>query len=323
MEADAQLAHRAALTPTRLEILMHLDGVLFFPVSPFDEAGQLASTVLEQHVAQGLSHEPGGVFVACGTGEMHALDATEFARAVKVATSTVAGATPVCAGVGGPLPVAVDLARRAEENGADGLLLLPPYLVGGPSEGTLAYVEAVAGATDLAIIVYQRGGAVFTPETAARAATLPNVVGFKDGLGDLELMHSIVLRVRRDIGDGFMFFNGLPTAELTAPAYRGIGVSLYSSAAYCFVPEVAVAFQQGLQKSDETTTQRLLTEFFMPLVQLRNRVPGYAVSLVKTGVRLRGLDVGGVRAPLLDPTPEHQTELSGLIERGLSIVGET
>jgi 5-dehydro-4-deoxyglucarate dehydratase len=105
------------------------------------------------------------------------------------------------------------------------------------------------------------------------------------------------------------------------PAYRGIGVTLYSSAAFCFVPEVATAFRDSVAGADPALAQRLLRDFYAPLVELRSRVPGYAVSLVKAAVRLRGLDVGPVRAPLVEPTPEHLAELDQLIKVGLAIVG--
>jgi 5-dehydro-4-deoxyglucarate dehydratase len=67
---------------------------------------------------------------------------------------------------------------------------------------------------------------------------------------------------------------------------------------------------------------RFLGEFFHPFVRLRNRVPGYAVSLIKAGVRLRVLAAGGVRPPLVDPTPRHLAELARIIDTGLAVVAE-
>ncbi|HZG90962.1 MAG TPA: 5-dehydro-4-deoxyglucarate dehydratase [Pseudonocardia sp.] len=298
-----------------------LDGVLFFPVTPFTADGDLAPDLLTEHVTRGLAHGPGGVFAACGTGELHALSVAEHETVVGTAVRAVAGRVPVVAGAGGPLPVAVEQARRAAGAGADGLLLLPPYLVAGPPEGTLRYLEAVAAATDLPVVVYQRAGAVFTPATAVAAARLPTVAGFKDGLGDLERMTAIVRAVRTAVGADFPFFNGLPTAEVTAPAYRGIGVELYSSAAFCCAPEVAMAFHRALVTGDRAATDGLLEQFFLPLARLRDRVPGYAVALVKAGVRARGPDVGGVRPPLVDPSEGEVAELTELLRTGLERVG--
>ncbi|WP_214109542.1 5-dehydro-4-deoxyglucarate dehydratase [Acrocarpospora catenulata] len=285
---------------------MNLDGVLFFPVTPFDPDGRLAAGVLAEHIAAGVAHGPGGVFVACGTGEFGALAEGEHRQAVQVAIETVRGRVPVVAGAGGPLGAALAQARAAREAGADGLLLMPPYL--GVRGGYFAYVRAVA-AVGLPVIVYARDAVVLEPDEVLALADIPGVVGLKDGIGDIDRIQRIVLAMA---GRPFTFFNGLPTAELTMPAYRALGVTLYSSAVYAFAPEIALAYYHG--------NPHLLTGFYEPLVRLRGRVPGYAVALVKAGVRLRGLDVGPVRPPLTDLTPEHLAELDALIKTGLDLL---
>ncbi|MFF4190950.1 5-dehydro-4-deoxyglucarate dehydratase [Nonomuraea sp. NPDC001831] len=287
---------------------MNLSGVLFFPVTPFDAGGALAEQVLAEHIRRGMAHGPGGVFVACGTGEFSALSEAEHARAVRVAAEVVDGRVPVFAGAGGPIGAALNQARAARAAGADGLLLMPPYLTQGPARGFAAYVAAVAA--ELPVIVYQRGPVVLAPDAAVELAGVPGVIGLKDGLGDIDRMQRTVLAVREQHPD-FLFFNGLPTAELTMPAYRGIGVDLYSSAVFAFAPEIAVAYLNG--------DERLLTEFYAPLVRLRDQVPGYPVALVKAGVRLRGLDVGPVRPPLVDVAEDHLAELDALIRSGLAL----
>ncbi|WP_086564254.1 5-dehydro-4-deoxyglucarate dehydratase [Streptomyces africanus] len=299
---------------------MKFHGVLFFPVTPFAADGSLDEERLAQHIESGVAAGAGGVFVACGTGEFHALSAEEIERATRVAVRTTAGRVPVFAAAGGPAPVARDQAVRVERAGADGILLLPPYLVSAPQQGLVRYVREVTAATGLPVVFYQRGTARLTAETAAEIAALPGVVGLKDGIGDIERMHRIVRAVRAVPGtEDFQFFNGLPTAEMTAPAYQGIGVGLYSSAVFAFAPEIALAFHRALAEGDEARVSRLLDEFYGPLVALRDEVPGYAVSLVKAGVTLRGLDVGGVRAPLLDPAPEHLARLAKLLDHGLEV----
>ena len=301
---------------------MKFQGVLFFPVTPFTADGSLDEERLARHIASGVAADAGGVFVACGTGEFHALTPEEIERATRVAVEVTDGRVPVLAAAGGPVPVARDQAARIERAGADGILLLPPYLVSAPQQGLVRYVEEVTGASGLPVIFYQRGIARPAETTAARIAALPKVVGLKDGLGDIERMHRIVRAVHAVPGaEDFQFFNGLPTAEMTATAYRGIGVELYSSAVFAFTPEIALAFHQALTEDDKALMQTLLDEFYGPLVRLRDEAPGYAVSLIKAGVTLRGLDVGGVRAPLLDPTPEHMARLAKLIDHGLEVVG--
>ncbi|MFC9131225.1 5-dehydro-4-deoxyglucarate dehydratase [Streptomyces sp. NPDC057099] len=301
---------------------MKFHGVLFFPVTPFTADGSLDEERLAQHIESGVAAGAGGVFVACGTGEFHALSPEEIERATRVAVQTTAGRVPVLAAAGGPAAVARDQAARVERAGADGILLLPPYLVSAPQQGLVRYVREVTAATDLPVVFYQRGTARLTEDTAAEIAALPGVVGLKDGIGDIERMHRIVRAVRAVPGtEDFQFFNGLPTAEMTAPAYQGIGVELYSSAVFAFAPEIALAFHRALAEHDDALVNRLLDEFYGPLVALRDEVPGYAVSLVKAGVTLRGLDVGGVRAPLLDPEPEHLARLAKLIDHGLEVAG--
>ncbi|WP_066365050.1 5-dehydro-4-deoxyglucarate dehydratase [Herbidospora mongoliensis] len=284
---------------------MNLSGVLFFPVTPFDAQGRVAEDVLAEHVASGLAHGPGGVFAACGTGEFTSLSEAEHARVVLTAAEITAGRTPLFAGAGGPLGAALRHARNAGEAGADGLLLLPPHTKG-PRYAD--YVRAVA-AEGLPVILYARDQLVLSPADVLALSGIPGVVGLKDGVGDIDRMQRIV---RAMDGRDFTFFNGLPTAELTMPAYRAIGVELYSSAVFAFAPEIAVAYARG--------NERLLQEFYVPLVELRSKVAGYAVSLVKAGVRLRGLDVGAVRPPLADLAPDDLTELDRLIKIGLELI---
>lgn len=297
-----------------------LDGVLFFPVTAYDAAGRIDERTLAEHVRRGLLAGPGAVFAACGTGEFHALDVAEHEVVVRTAVRETAGQAPVFAGVGGSVATATAMARGARDAGADGLLLLPPYLVQPPQEGLYAYARAIAAGTDLPVIAYHRGNSVYQPETARRIAELPTVIGIKDGHGDLDLLTRIMAAVEPAVaaaGKQFQFFNGLPTAELTMPAYRGAGVDLYSSAVFAFAPEIALAFHAALFGDERARVDELIRTFYAPFVQLRSRVPGYAVALVKAGVRLRGLDVGGVRAPLVDPGPDDLTELERILKAGL------
>lgn len=299
---------------------MDFDGILFFPVTPFDERGRVDEELLAQHVADGVAHGAGGVFPACGTGEYHALSAGEAHSVVRTAVGVVAGHAPVVAGAGGPLGHAIAVGRGAAEAGADALLVLPPYLVGGPQDGLVAYVEQIAAASGLPVIVYHRANGQFTPAAIRRLAENPRVVGFKDGAGDLGVTQQIVRVVAESGRDDFAFFNGLLTAELTQAAYRGIGVPLYSSAAFAMVPEVANAYYRAYVDGDEERRLALLDGFYRPLVALRDETPGFGVSLIKAGLRLSGMPVGGVRAPLVDPTPAQQERLAGVLAAGRALL---
>jgi 5-dehydro-4-deoxyglucarate dehydratase len=300
-------------------------GVLFFPVTPFTEAGEVDLDALARHIASGVEAGPGGVFIACGTGEFHALDVQEFGPIVRTAVEVVAGRVPVYAGAGGSVAQAKQFARAAKEAGADGLLLLPPYLVEMPQAGLVAYVRDVAAATDLPVIVYNRNNARFTEASAIAASKISNVIGFKDGTGDLDnvarIVHAVT-SVLKDEAKDFLFFNGLPTAETTQQAYRAIGVPLYSSATFAFAPDLALAFYNALETGNDELANALLREFFHPLVRLRDTVPGYAVSLVKAGVTFEGIPAGPVRPPLIMPSSDDLTELRSIIDAGRAVLAE-
>ncbi|WP_286346803.1 5-dehydro-4-deoxyglucarate dehydratase [Frondihabitans sucicola] len=303
---------------------MRFDGILFFPVTPFDHSGAVDLDLLAEHVASRLPFGPGGVFPACGTGEIHALSVTEAAAVVATTVDVVRRDTdrriPVVAGAGGSLGTALELARAAQSAGADALLVLPPYLVTGPIAGTIAYVEAIAAATELPVIVYHRGGARFTAAAMAHLAQNPKVIGFKDGTGDIGLAQEIALAVRATGRTDFQFFNGLLTAELTQGAYRALGMPLYSSAAFAMAPEIAREHYRAYSAGDEDRRLALLDAFYSPLVRLRDETPGFGVSLIKAGLRLGGLPVGSVRPPLVDPTEAQLAELERILAAGRAFV---
>lgn len=299
---------------------MNFDGILFFPITPFDRAGRVDADLLAAHVGVALPHAPGAVFPACGTGEFHALSAAEAARVVQGTVAAVGGAVPVVAGAGGPLGHAIEVARAAADAGADALLVLPPYLVGAPQAGLLAYVRAIADASPLPVIVYHRANAQFTLDSVRELAADPRVIGFKDGVGDVGLAQ-LVARVFATAGRAdIALFNGLLTAELTQAAYRAVGIPLYSSAVFAMAPEIATAYYRAYVDRDEERRVALLDAFYTPLVRLRDESPGFAVSLIKAGVRLGGLPVGGVRAPLADPDADQERRLAEILAIGRALV---
>jgi 5-dehydro-4-deoxyglucarate dehydratase len=298
-----------------------LDGLLFFPVTPFRPDGAVDLDRYREHLGSRLAAGPAAIFAACGTGEFVNLGLGEYAEVVRVAVEAAGGRVPVIAGTGYGTALATSYGRAAADAGADGLLVLPPYLADGGQSGLLAHYLAVADRSDLDLILYQRDNAVFTPQTVAELAGHPRVIGVKDGRGDLDLIARIVGAVRERHGAGrLVYFNGLPTAEMTQLPYRAAGVPHYSSAVFCFAPDIAMAFYRAYRAGHDRTCERLLDGFFRPYVELRGKGPGYAVALVKAGVRLEGLDVGPVRAPLSEPAPEHVAQLAELIKAGRELV---
>ena len=173
-------------------------------------------------------------------------------------------------------------------------------------------MEAVCRSVDFGVIVYNRAQARYKPETLARLAErCPNLVGFKDGVGDIEAMVAIYQRM----GDRFSYLGGLPTAEVYAAAYKAMGTPVYSSAVFNFIPRTAMKFYEAVRDDDMATQHRLLKDFFMPYLEIRNRMPGYAVSIVKAGARIVGHDAGPVRPPLTDLKADEYRQLAALIEK--------
>ncbi|WP_262058236.1 5-dehydro-4-deoxyglucarate dehydratase [Streptomyces sp. STR69] len=292
-------------------------GVLSFPLTSFHEDGSLDPDGFRTHVAAQTATAPGAIFPACGTGEFFSLDEDEYRQVVTIAVEEAAGRVPVVAGVGYGWAQAARFARIAEEAGADALLVLPHYLVAAPQDGLVAQLEQLATRTRLPLIAYQRGQVAYTASSLRRIAGIPGVIGLKDGHSDLDRLQRLTLAAP----EGFLFFNGASTAEIQARAYATVGVPAYSSAVHAFAPELANAFFAALRDGDDKTIEKLLREFYVPFVELRDRVPGYAVSLVKAAARLRGRPVGPVRAPLTDPTAADLADLTALLTTGLDLVG--
>ncbi|MER5507029.1 5-dehydro-4-deoxyglucarate dehydratase [Streptomyces sp. NPDC002766] len=308
-------------TETTARRLRHgmASGVLSFPLTSFRDDGSLDPDGFRAHVAAQLATAPGAVFPACGTGEFFSLDEEEYRQVVTIAVEEAGGKVPVVAGVGYGWAQAARFARIAEEAGADALLVLPHYLVAAPQDGLVAQLERLAARTRLPLIAYQRGQVTYTPAALRRIADIPHVIGLKDGHSDLDRLQRLTLAAP----EGFLFFNGAATAEIQARAYATVGVPAYSSAVHAFAPEIANAFFTALRTGDDKGVERLLRDFYVPLVELRDRVPGYAVSLVKAAARLRGRPVGPVRAPLTDPSPADLADLETLLASGLDLVGAT
>lgn len=287
-------------------------GLLSFPVTHFDADGAFSEGPYREHCAWMLEHELSGLFAAGGTGEFFSLTPAEVATVVTAAVAEANGRLPVISGCGYGTAIATGIARDAEKAGADGLLLLPPYLVGAEQEGLARHIEAVCRATGLGVIVYNRDNAVVNDDTLARLCDRnPNLVGFKDGVGDIELMTRIYARM----GDRLTYIGGLPTAETFATPYLTMGVTTYSSAIFNFMPEWALAFYKAVRADDRAEVLRQLRAFVLPYIALRNRGRGYAVSIVKAGCRLVGRDAGPVRTPLTDLSAAEDAELRTLIEQ--------
>jgi 5-dehydro-4-deoxyglucarate dehydratase len=286
------------------------EGLLSFPVTHFTPDYSFDETGYREHVAWLDSFPVAGLFAAGGTGEFFSLTNAEVLQVLRATVESTSAETPVLAPAGRNIRDAIELARGAEEAGADGILLLPPYLTEASQEGLYEYVKAVARSTSLGVIIYSRANAVYKAETVARLADeLPNLIGYKDGVGDIELMTRVFTRM----GGRLLYIGGLPTAETFALPYLELGVSTYSSAMFNFVPQFAVDFYRAVRARDHETVYGALRDFVLPYIAIRDNQPGYGVSIVKAGLESIGRSAGPVRPPLTNLTIGEQAQLDALI----------
>jgi 5-dehydro-4-deoxyglucarate dehydratase len=304
-----------ALSPE--ELRGKLQGLFSFPVTPFTENLEIDLARYREHVGWMVEGNPAALFACGGTGEFFSLDLAEFRQLVRAAVEEAGGRLPVIAGVGYGTRLALNFAKAAEEAGADGLLVLPPYLLQCEQQGLYEHYLQVADGATLGVIVYQRDNAIFKPATVARLCEQKNIVGLKDGHGNMELL----LRIQKQTGDRLAIINGMPTAELSAGAFKGLDITNYSSAVFNFVPPVARAFYEALMKREGPAMDRLLEAFYRPFADLRDRRKGYAVSLIKAGMRAVGKPAGPVRPPLVNCAPEEEEKLKAIIADGLAAAG--
>ena len=288
------------------------DGLLSFPVTDFDQQGNFNPKGYAERLEWLAPYGASALFAAGGTGEFFSIDGHEYPEIIKTAVQTCKGKVPIIAGAGGSTRFAIECAQEAERQGAHGILLLPHYLMEAGQEGLIAHVEQVCKSVKFGVIVYNRNVTKLTPESLAILADrCPNLIGFKDGVGNIEIMSSIYMKM----GDRFSYLGGLPTAEVYAASYKALGTPVYSSAVFNFIPKTAMDFYHAVKSDDLKTQHHLLREFFMPYLKIRNRDPGYAVSIIKAGAKIVGHDAGPVRAPLTDLKPAEYEELAALIKK--------
>jgi 5-dehydro-4-deoxyglucarate dehydratase len=189
--------------------------------------------------------------------------------------------------------------------------MMPHYLTEASQDGLVEHIVAVCKSVQFGVVIYNRNVCKLNATSLLELADrCPNLIGFKDGVGDIETM----VTIRRKLGDRFTYLGGLPTAEVYASAYKALGVPVYSSAVFNFIPKTAIEFYEAVRTDDFATTERLIDSFFLPYLDIRNKKAGYAVSIVKAGATLVGHTAGPVRTPLIDLNPQECEQLDALIK---------
>lgn len=300
-----------AMSPQDLKKALS-SGLLSFPLTDFDSELRFDPKGYAGRLEWLMPYGATVLFAAGGTGEFFSLEPQEYASVIKTATDACRGRVPIVGGAGGGTTLAIKYAQEAQRNGAQGVLLLPHYLTEATQEGLVQHVEAVCRSVKIGVIVYNRGATKLTAGSLLKLAErCPNLIGFKDGLGDIERIVSI----RQQLGDRFVYIGGMPTHEVYAHAYKALGVPTYSSAIFNFVPRTAIEFYNAYASGDTVTTGRLIDEFFLPYLAIRNKGEGYAVSIVKAGATIVGKTAGPVRPPLSDLQPAEVEELAALVAK--------
>jgi 5-dehydro-4-deoxyglucarate dehydratase len=291
-------------------------GILGFPIAPFTADNKLDEQKLAQNIQFLLDEGLEAIFVACAAGEYPSLNKQEYEAMVEVAVSVTKGKVPVYTGVGGNIQTSLELAQVSADKGADGYLILPPYLVPGEQAGQAAYFKTIAESTDLNAIVYQRDNVSFSTTTLEVLAEIPQVVGVKDGLGNMEL----ITHLTQTFGKRFGWLNGMPLAEVTMPSYIPLGFDSYSSAISNYIPHISRKFYNALLRGDQEIIDDIYQHVILPINNIRRQRKGYAVSLIKAGMEIMGMPVGQtVRLPILPVEKEHYNEMESILEKALDL----
>ena len=297
-------------TPQDLKQILS-SGLLSFPITDFDAQGDFVPSTYADRLEWLAPYGATALFVAGGTGEFFSLTPEDYTQVVKVAVETCRGKVPILAGAGGPTRTAIAYAQEAERLGAHGILLMPHYLTEASQDGLVEHVAAVCASVKFGVVIYNRNVCKLNADSLLQLAErCPNLIGFKDGVGEIETM----VAIRRKLGNRFTYLGGLPTAEVYAEAYKALGVPVYSSAVFNFIPKTAIEFYEAVRTGDSDTTGRLIDDFFLPYLAIRNKKAGYAVSIVKAGATLVGHTAGPVRTPLIDLNPQEMEQLDALIK---------
>jgi len=283
-------------------------GVIAFPITPFKSDLSLDVAGLRDNLAKLLEHPVCAVVAAGGTGEMYSLTPVEHLQVIRTTVEAAAGRVPVLAGVGFGRQLAVELARAAAGAGADGILAFPPYYPQADDEGMLAYYRAIGEATDLAMLIYSRDWANFSPSMVERLTDIPNLVAWKDGQGDIRRFQAIINRV----GDRLYWIGG--AGDDMVPAYYSIGIRTYTSSIATVAPRLSLKLHELAAAGGGDELDQLMHRCVIPLYAIRARRKGYEVSTMKALMDLAGLRGGPVRPPLVEVKAEEQEELREILD---------
>jgi 4-hydroxy-tetrahydrodipicolinate synthase len=282
-------------------------------VTPFAADGTVNYAVTEKLAAHLVAHGTDTLVVCGTTGESPTLSWEEEFELFRVVKNAVAGKAKVIAGTGSnSTQEAIAATQKAATLGLDGSLQVVPYYNKPPQSGLYQHFRAIAEATpDLAIMLYNipgRTGQNLYPETVARLAEIPNIVGIKESSGDL----SQASQIRRLTPKDFALYSG--DDELALPMLSLGAKGVVSVASHIVGDQIQAMIQAFASGQVQVATQIHLKLFplFKTLFVTANPIP------VKAALNLQGWDVGSLRLPLCAPTDEVKQQMSHIMaELGL------
>src|SRR2546422_2619509 len=281
-----------SMEPT--ELRSKLSGVIAFPITLFKSDLSLDVDGLQENLAKLLAHPICAIVAAGGTGEMYSLTPAEHLEVIQTTVQATQHRVPVIAGVVFNQQLASETARAAVDAGADGILAFPPYYPQADDEGMLAYYRAIGEATRLGLFIYSRDWAHFTPAMVERLTSIPNLIGWKDGQGDIRRYQAIINRV----GDRLHWIGG--AGDDLVPAYYSIGIRTYTSSIATVAPRLSLRLHELAANGCYDDLTSLMEDCVIPLYAMRARRKGYEVSTMKALMDMAGLHGGPVRPPLVD-----------------------
>jgi 5-dehydro-4-deoxyglucarate dehydratase len=289
------------------ELRSRLEGVIAFPVTPFNDDLSIDIDGFRQNLRVMLGHPIAAIVAAGGTGELYSLTPEEHLALVRAAVEEVRGRLPVIAGAGYNVALGARLAMHASEAGADGILAFPPYYPGPDEDGLYEYYRAIGAATPLGLFIYARDWFHPGPAFVARLTEIPTLVGWKDGQGDIRRLQ--MLRAR--VGDRVSWIGG--AGDDMVPAYYAIGLRAFTSSMVNVAPDVAVKLHELASAGAREELSRLMASMVIPSYELRARRRGYEVTVVKELMNRMGLRGGTVRPPLPHLRAEDAEDLAALV----------
>lgn len=278
-------------------------GSLVALITPFKD-GRLDEQALEKMVEWHIKNGTHAIVPTGTTGESPTLSNEEHVRVVEIVASVAKGRIPVMAGAGSNNPVeAVHYSQEAQKAGADGLLHVAGYYNRPNQDGLYAHFKMVHDNTDLPIFVYNIPGRAIVnvlPETLARLAKLPRIMGIKDATGDLArpwIERTLIDR------DDFTWLSGEDGTQVSYNVAGGVGcISVTANIAPTLVAKV-----QNLTLENKWQEAAALQHKLMRLHALMFKMPSPAGA--KYGASLLGLCSDEVRLPVMPLSDDVKQEI--------------